>query len=105
MQSLISFGQKARTEDYYLKRSSCLDCLVLEDLYEQCNRVNYCGQNTWHKDSLLFDMGFANLIKHLCRMQHVMQLFVGLFLVFRPFKDMHSHMQRHIWKHHSKLIL
>jgi len=49
MQSLISFGQKAKIEDYYLKRNSCWNCLVLGDLYEQCSRVNYCGQNTWHK--------------------------------------------------------
>ena len=40
MQSLISFGQKTKTEDYYLKRNSCLDCLVLGELCEQCSRVN-----------------------------------------------------------------
>jgi len=40
MQSLISFGQKAKVEDYYLKRNSSWNCLVLGDLYEQCSRVN-----------------------------------------------------------------
>jgi len=40
MQSWISFRQKAKIEDYYLKTNSCMDCLVLGDLYEQCSRVN-----------------------------------------------------------------
>jgi len=40
LQSLMNFGQKAKIEDYYLKRNSCWDCLVLGDLYEQCSRVN-----------------------------------------------------------------
>jgi len=43
------------------------------------------------KAGLLFDMAFTKLIKHLCRMQHEMQFFVVLFLVFRPFKDVRSH--------------
>ena len=38
-------------------------------------------------------------------MQHVMQLFVVLFLDFRPFKDMHSHMQRHVQKRQGKFFL
>jgi hypothetical protein len=48
------------------------------------------------KAGKLFEMGFTKLIKRLCRMQHVMQFFVVLFPVFRPFKDVHSHMRRHI---------
>jgi hypothetical protein len=34
MESLISFRQKAKIEDYCLKRNSCRGCLVLGDLYE-----------------------------------------------------------------------
>ena len=56
------------------------------------------------KAGLLFDMEFMEFIKHLCRMQHVMQLFV-VFLGFRPFQDVRSHMRMHIRKHSSKFIL
>jgi len=65
MQSLISSGQKAKIEDYYLKRNSCLDCLVLGDLYEQCSRVNECGQNTWYKGRLTVCRGIYRVDKTL----------------------------------------
>ena len=51
-------------------------------------------------------LGFTELVKHLCRMQHVMQLFVVFFfMAFRPFKDVYLHMRKYVRKYHLKFIL